>query len=104
MSAAKKLPSLTPFPGAATGVSAQMMFVRSDARFIDLWEESSARTTYARDLAEVLAQAQYGAGGPGPNAIPAVTGVICHLLSEAQVFEGLAYAAARRERDAGGDA
>lgn len=104
MSAAKRLPPLVPFPAMANGPHAQLMFVRDDAQFADLWEESELRVSYAKNLAEALATVEYGKGGPSDRALPAFACVVSHLLSEALVFERLAYEAARRERAAGGEA
>lgn len=103
MKTANKLPPLVPFPAAANPHSASMMFVRADARFIDLWEESDVRITYARNLAEVLATVNYGVDGPPENGLSAFACVIAHLLAEAQQFERLAYEAAKRERKHGAE-
>lgn len=105
MKPAAKLPPLVAFPAVATGPGQQMLFVRADASFADLWEEGEARTAYARDLADVLASVRYDAAGSPDRALPAFASVVNHLLLEAKVFGELAYRAAVRERAAaGGDA
>lgn len=101
MNATHELPKLIPFPSGANGPHANLMFVNAQAKFGDLWEESDLRIGYARQLAEALATVRYGADGPHDQALPAFACVVSHLLSEAQVFEKLAYEAAKRESGCG---
>ena len=104
MSATHELPKLIPFPSGANGPHARLMFVNAEAKFADLWEESDLRIGYACQLAEVLANVRYGTDGAHDQALPAFACVVSHLLSEARVFENLAYQAALRESGCGATA
>lgn len=104
MSAARKLPPLVPFPAVANGPRAALMFVRADARFIDLYEEAESRLTWVRELAGVAAAVSWDSSGSPDRALQAFAAVVERLTHEALVFHGLSYEAAKRERAAGGEA